>query len=389
MKMPKSIFLLTFASFATGTEAYVYTAHLQTLANDMGVSLVEAGQLASVFAITCAITAPIISNLTASVARKLTIALGLFFIGVLNIAAAYAASFEALVAIRIACGLAAGLVGPASSAFAAELAPPEKRAQAMALVLTGMTLAFILGIPTGSIVGDYFGWQGSFIYAGSIALLAGLLVTFAAPLKAVLDQRVIRLREIAVIKPLIVPLSLTILGFAATFSLIAYLGPVTQHITGASGHGIGFMQSMIGVGSIFGIIAGFRAAKNPSRRFIIVSFFITALSIGSASVLMLMPMHPALSQMIFALSIITGAAALFSRTPVIQTLLVQRAGAQRSVALALNSSAVFIGQGLGAVISGITISAFSISYLGMAGAVIGVIGICTVIAFVKSPQPHV
>ena len=144
--MDKRIVILALASFAMGTEAFVYAGHLTALARETGVSIASAGQLAAAFAITAAVSGPFIAGFVGRFERRSVITLGLGLIGLLNIAAAFQSSFEALIAIRILCGLAAGLVGPISSVAAAELVPPEQRGKAMALTLGGVTLAFVLGL---------------------------------------------------------------------------------------------------------------------------------------------------------------------------------------------------------------------------------------------------
>lgn len=152
------LFALAGASFAMGTEAYVYVGHLSALSRDLGVGIAEAGLLAAAFAITYAISAPVLAATLARIDRRTMIVAGLFGIGLFNLAAAATPNFAILLCLRIACGLAAGLVGPSSSTVAAMLAPPDKRGRAMAVVLAGLTLAFVLGIPLGSVIGAIGGW---------------------------------------------------------------------------------------------------------------------------------------------------------------------------------------------------------------------------------------
>ncbi len=152
-------------------------------------------------------------------------------------------------------------------------------------------------------------------------------------------------------------------GFAATFATIAYLGPVVTAISGLTGSGIGAMQALIGVGSIFGIVLGGRMASRPNNAHLLATTFIaSAISLSLYSLLMLMTaVDPAQSVaawprggIVAALSfaMIAGAMALFARTPVIQVRLLDASPIQaRPVILALNGSMVFIGQGLGAAIA--------------------------------------
>ncbi len=380
--MNRTIFVLALASFATGTEAYVYAGHLEALAEDLDQPIAAAGQLATAFAFTYAITAPMIAGLVAHLGRRPVIVAGLALLGGLNLLAAVSPTFWGLIVLRILCGLAAGLVGPISSVAAAELAPPERRGQAMAIVFGGMTLAFVLGIPAGSAIGDLAGWRGTFVYAGVIAIAAALairLVLPAMPGGTRTDRRALSIvRE----RPVHAHLLLTLVGFAATFTVIAYVGPVVTAITGLTGSGIGVMQMLIGLGSIVGIVVGGRSADRPgTQRVLVLSFLVSAFSLASYSALMTGPgvaagaIASAPILVMLAVGMVLGASALFTRTPIIQErlLAVSRPEA-RPVVLALNGSMVFLGQGLGAGIGGAAIGLGGLEAVGLAGATLALAG---------------
>lgn len=373
--MDRRIFILAAASFATGTEAYVYAGHLATLAADLGKPVATAGQLASTFALTYALTAPFMAGFAGRFARRGVMVTGLVLIGLLNCLAALANSFEMLIAIRFACGLAAGLVGPITSLAAVELAPPEQRGRAMAVVLSGITLAFVLGIPTGSVIGDFAGWRGTFVYAGLLAFGAAVLIQIGLPALPGGEQLQARAFKAALNPAVAVPLTLTLIGFAATFTVIAYVGPIVTAISGLTGSGIGAMQALIGVGSIVGIAVGGRAADHPeARRFLTASFLVSAFALSGYSALMVIDAHRAWIIALLSLAMMTGAAALFARSPVIQTRLVTAAPvAARPVVLALNGSMMFAGQGLGAAIGGVVIAGAGI---GLAGYAAGTVAAC-------------
>jgi MFS transporter, DHA1 family, inner membrane transport protein len=384
--MNKRIAVLALASFAMGTEAFVYVGHLEALAADLGQSVAAAGQIASAFAITCAFTAPLIAGAVAHLPRRTVLVAGLCLIGALNLLASFAPSLPILIALRIACGLATGLVGPIASLAAAELAPPEQRGKAMGIVLAGMTLAFVLGIPIGSVIGDFAGWRGTFVYAGLIAFAAAVVIRLVLPVMPG-GARSGSASFAAALQPAVAgPLALTLVGFAATFTTIAYLGPVVTAISGLTGSGIGAMQALIGVGSIIGIAVGIKTADSPrAGRVIMQSFFVSAGALSLYSLLMqVAPVdaaQPLLSSprglIILALSfgMIAGAAALFARTPIIQAKLVAAAPIDaRPVILALNGSMVFLGQGLGAAFGGLTVAAAGLPALGYAAAATALVG---------------
>lgn len=384
--MDKRIGVLALASFAMGTEAYVYAGHLEALAEDLGAPVASAGQIATVFALTYALSAPFVAGAVARFGRRGVIVSGLVLIGGLNLAAAFTPSLPVLLAIRFLCGLAAGLIGPISSVAAAELAPPEQRGKAMAIVLAGMTLAFVLGIPAGSVIGDFAGWRGTFVYAGLIALASALAIRLALPAMTGGKKADASHFRLALTPPVRASLLLTLIGFAATFTTIAYVGPVVARIAGLSGSGIGAMQMLIGFGSILGILVGGRVADKPAAgRVLLASFLVSTVSLALYSLLMLFPIvggtvagwHAAhvATLGILTFGMVFGAAALFARAPIIQTRLVGAIPAEaRPVILALNGSMVFFGQGLGAGIGGLAINLGGIEMLGFAAAGVALIG---------------
>lgn len=371
----RSIWLLALANFALGTETYVYAGHLAALARDTHVSVAEAGQLASVFAITYALSAPVTAALIARFERRGVLVAGLLCLGMLNLLAVLASSLPELLALRIACGLAAGMVGPIASAAAAELAPPERRGRALAIVLAGMTAAFVLGIPMGSVVGDIFGWRGTFGWAAAIALLAALALRLGLPKIAGSIGSRPPFRSVLT-SPVAGWLTLTAIGFAATFTVIAYVGPVVGAIAGLSGSGVGAMQALIGVGSILGIWLGGRAADSRDRsRPLVLSLCVSALALGGYGVLLTGAVPPTIAILPLGLCMIAGAAALFSRTPVIQAALVELADDARPIVLGLNGSAVFVGQSIGAALGGVAIATSGMPALGLIAALLALAAI--------------
>lgn len=134
------------------------------------------GQLATVFAFTSAVSGPFVAGAVAGLERKRVLVAGLAVIGVLNLLAATLTTLGGLMAVRALCGLATGLVGPIACAAAAELSPPESCGRAMAGVFASITLAFVMGVPLGSLAGEVFGWRGTFLWAGMITLAAAAIV---------------------------------------------------------------------------------------------------------------------------------------------------------------------------------------------------------------------
>ena len=366
---------LAAGSFATGTEAYVYVSQLEQLARDLQTSLAATGALAATFAITYAVFAPVIAAKTTKVDRRTLVVAGLAAIGLLNLFAATVDSFATLLLIRMACGLAAATAGPASSAAAAALVPPERRGRAMATVLAGLTLAFVLGIPMGSVVGAWGGWRATFAFAGAIALVTAIIVRMVLP--PIASMRANSLTQLAIaFRPEIArTLLMTAIGFAATFCVVAYIGPVAGEIAGIRGSAVGGLQALIGVGSIAGVVFGGRFADRADAfQLIRLTFVASAGALSLYSLAPVMQISPQFALYPLSLAMVAGAATLFMRTPLIQASLVRIHPSQAPVLLALNGSMVFAGQGIGAALGALTIAGLGVDALGFVGATVALLG---------------
>lgn len=384
--MDRRILVLAFASFAVGTQAYVFAGLLDGLAADLEVSVATAGQLASAFAVTFALTAPFTATWVSRFERRRVIVCGLLALGGLNVLAALAPRFDLLLALRIVCGLASTFVIPIASAAAAQLAGPELRGRALAVVIGGTTLAFVLGIPTGSAIGGAFGWRATFAYAGLLGCFAAVVIAAVVPPVRPSSARRTPFRN-ALTGPVMRYILLTLAAFAATFTVTAYIGPVVGLTTGARGGTVGWFQMLVGFGSLIGIAVGGRAADRASGFTPVgLLFGLMTITLSVYSVLVLRGPEAAGNAWLLGSVIIGGAAALFAVAPIVQAGLVEAAPQASAVVLALNGSALFLGQGLGAAIGGIVIATAGYAALGVVAASIAAVAALTVLT--TFPQPH-
>ncbi|WP_203074087.1 MFS transporter [Falsiroseomonas ponticola] len=369
--MDRRIWLLTAAQFASATGAYAFTGLLANLAADLGVSLATAGQLAAAYALTYAITGAPVAALTARLDRRAMLVWGLGLVAVLNIATAFATDFTLALALRVAAGLAVTLVMPGVAA--SMLVPPEQRGRAIAIVLSGLTLAFSLGIPLGTAIGGVVGWRGCFIFSGALSAIAAIGVRFGLPRLPSTDRGGAASLGI-ILRPAIAGvLGTTLLAFAGLFCIAAYLGPIVTAATGIEGSGIGAIQVFIGIGSLAGIALGSRVAGMPGARVPVLLFLLLALALAGYTLLLLTPQafwHAAP----LALCVFAGSMALFALAPLVQTKLMHLAPQDRAVAIALNGATTFAGQGAGAAYGGIVIGAAGLPWTGAAGAMLALAG---------------
>ncbi|WP_411287058.1 MFS transporter [Phenylobacterium sp.] len=385
--MNPRVFVLTLVTFAFGSAAFIFAGLLEPMAADLGVSTAVAGQLQTAYVLTSALLGPLAAWGLGRLDRRIVVIAGLSLGLVLHIACALTPDFATLLGLRGLAGLAGAMSGPAAAVAAASLAPPERRGSAIAMVSGGMTLAFVLGIPLGSVVGSMFGWRATFLLAAALSAIAliavvGFLPKIPAPPK----------REGGRISvPTIWPLYMTtFLTFAANMTLNLYIAPIVRVGAGVTGAGVGAFQAMIGVGSIAGLWLGGRAAdRNAGKSWILQGFAIqaTAMSLHFAATSHAAPAGLP-SQLLVAFAIFLAATALFSITPVIQARLIQMTeGAP--VALALNGSVIAMGQALGSTLGGAALATFGVPAIPAAALAMSLTaGAILIFVFPKAVPPR-
>jgi DHA1 family inner membrane transport protein len=369
--MDRRLWLLTGAQFAAATGAYAFTGLLARLAEDLGVSLATAGQLAAAYALTFALTAPLLAALTARMERRFLLTLGLSLVAVLNLATAMVPDFNSALALRVATGMAVTLVLPGVAA--AMLVRPEQRGRALAIVLSGLTLAFALGIPLGTALGGVLGWRATFVFAGLLAGAAALDVRLGLPRLPSTDRGGALALRIAFRPRILAVLGTSVLSFSGLFCIAAYLGPIVTATTGIEGSGIGAVQVFIGVGSLVGIALGARVANSRGVAAPVALFLLLAVALAGYSALLALP--PAGWHAVPLAGAVFGSSmALFALAPLVQARLMGLAPEDRAVALALNGAMTFAGQGIGAAYGGLIIATAGLAWTGLAGAMLAAAG---------------
>ncbi|MBX3485838.1 MFS transporter [Phenylobacterium sp.] len=352
------IFVLTMCTFAFGSAGFIFAGLLEPMAADLGVSTAVAGQLQTAYVLTSAVLGPVAAWMLGRLDRKLVILLGLSLAVLMHIACAMAPDFRSLMAVRAIAGVAGALSGSSASVAAASLAPPERRGSALAMVTGGMTLAFVVGIPIGSVVGSIFDWRATFVVAAALAGLALAGVLFFLPRVPAPPRRAGGRLELKGIWPLYATSFLT---FAANMTLNLYIGPIVRVGAGVTGAGVAAFQSMIGFGAAMGLWLGGRAAdRGAGKAWILQSIALQSLAMSmhwSATHHLLPP--GLASQVLVAAAIFVAATALFSISPVTQSRLVQMTGGA-PVALALNGSVFSMGQALGSTLGGVALASFGV-----------------------------
>jgi predicted MFS family arabinose efflux permease len=376
MTMPRSagarVPILAAASFATATQSFVFAGLLAEMAADLRVTVAAAGQVGTVYALAFGLSAPVVAAILARRDRRQVMVAALVALAAINLVIVASAGFPALIGLRVAAGIASAAVVPAATASAVALSPPERRGRAIAVVVGGTTLAFLLGIPAGSVMGDLVGWRGCFAFAAAIALLAALAIRMGVPPVAG-DAGGAAGGLAALGIPGVAPmLVLNLVAFCAVFAVAAYIGPVTNQVSGLTGSGVAVMQALVGVASIAGLPLGAWLADRG--RFGLAALLPLGALAGNllqAGLLAGLAAGTALALPLQAVAVLASAGSLFALGPVVTARLAVLAPQARGFILACNASAIFLGQAGGAALGGLGIWAGGLAGAALAGALIG------------------
>ncbi|MBO0962725.1 MFS transporter [Neobacillus sp. MM2021_6] len=263
-----ALLALAMSAFAIGTTEFISVGLLPLIAEDLQISVTTAGLTVSLYALGVTFGAPILTSVTSRMSRKslLLWIMVIFIIG--NGLAASATSIGILLTARVISAFSHGVFMSIGSTIAADLVPENRRASAISIMFSGLTVATVTGVPFGTFIGQQYGWRMAFIIiiaVGVIALIANSILvpadlqkgtqsTFRDQFKVVTNGRLSLLFII------------TALGYGGTFVVFTYLSPILQDITGFKEGTVALILLGYGIAIAIGNMAGGKLAnKNPIR----------------------------------------------------------------------------------------------------------------------------
>ncbi|MEV5569691.1 MFS transporter [Spirillospora sp. NPDC052269] len=343
---------LALTALALQTDDFVIVGVLPSIARELQVSEAAAGQLVSVFSVMCAVIGPLAAVFTASWPRKRLLIGGLLLFCAANFAVPLAGSYAALMALRILAALAAAVTLPTVFAVTAAHSPPERQGRHLATVMTGLTGAVVIGVPLGTWIGAAFGWHATFVLGGLLGLTALVCVGLAVPdvppsPAAGLAERLSPLARPAVLGVLLAAVVAVLGNLLFQTYLAAFLHDAAD-VTPAM---LGGLLALTGAAGIAGArLSGWLVDRfGPGRAFTVAAVVFTAAMIGLA---LCWSLRPAYLPLIVAL-LLAWSAAAWAVPPPIQARVLTLAGPDAGPqALALSSSAVYVGASLGAGLGG-------------------------------------
>ncbi|HEY5794113.1 MAG TPA: MFS transporter [Bosea sp. (in: a-proteobacteria)] len=350
--MPIALYALTVGAFGIGVTEFVIMGLLLQVSADLGVSIPVAGLLMSGYALGVFVGAPILTIATRTLPRKTTllVLMAIFTLG--NLAAALAPSFAWLMAARIVTALAHGTFFGVGAMVATGLVAPERKASAIALMFTGLTLATLLGVPFGSWLGLAYGWRSTFWAVASIGLLALAILAIFVPAarERVVPGPLAEEFQVLARPQVLLGLAMTVLGFGGIFAVFTYIQPLLVELAGFSEAAVSPILLVFGAGLVVGNLLGGRWADRSLSPALIGTLALLTLSLLAAT----FAFHDRIGAVVAAF--VLGAAAFATVAPLQMWVLQQAGGAGQGLASSLNIAAFNLGNAFGAWLGGVVIA---------------------------------
>ncbi|WP_186150812.1 MFS transporter [Burkholderia gladioli] len=349
--MPLPLFALAIAAFGIGTTEFVIMGLLPDVARDLAVSIPAAGLLVSGYALGVTIGAPILAVVTAKMPRRQALLglIGVFIAG--NLLCAIAPGYGLLMAARVVTAFCHGAFFGIGSVVASSLVAPNRRAQAIALMFTGLTLANVLGVPLGTALGQAFGWRSTFWAVTGIGVLAAGALALCLPRQLEMPQTSIA-REFRVMRnpQVLMVLGISLLASASLFSVFTYITPILEEVTHFTPHEVTLVLLLFGLGLTVGGTLGGKLADWRRMPSLIASLAL----IGLVQVVFAGTMHLPIPLLV---TIFLWGVLAFAIVPIAQILIVDRAIEAPNLASTLNQGAFNLGNATGAWLGGMAIGA--------------------------------
>lgn len=349
--MPLALYALTAGAFGIGVTEFVIMGLLLDVSRDLGVTIAAAGMLISGYALGVVFGAPLLTALTARWPRKLVLLglMGVFTLG--NLACALAPDYGWLMTARVLTALAHGTFFGVGSVVATGLVAPERRASAIAVMFTGLTIANIVGVPFGTWLGQQFGWRATFWAVTAVGVAASLVVATLVPKTAGEVEGGSWRADVKAISrgPVLLAFLVTVLGFAGVFAVFTYVAPMLTQITGFADAAVSPILLVFGGGLVVGNLFGGRLADRNLNGAVLATLAALAAVLG----LMAVALHDRIAAVAFVG--LLGAAGFATVAPLQMWVLDKAKDAGQSLASSFNIAAFNLGNALGAWAGGAVI----------------------------------
>lgn len=350
-RMPLALYALTAGSFGIGCAEFVIMGLLLQVAADLHVSIAAAGMLVSGYALGVFAGAPVLTLLSRRMPRKAVLMALMVIYTVGNIACAIAPDYTTLMIARVVTSLTHGTFFGVGAVVATGLVPTERKASAISIMFSGLTLATLLGMPAGAWLGLHLGWRSTFWAMGAVGIVSLLVIALLVP-RSRDDSAPVALRdELATIaRPqVLLGLLMTMLGFAGVFVVITYVQPLLTQLTGFAESAVSPILLVFGGGMVVGNLLGGRLADRKATPALLGTLLALAVVLAAMGFALRSPVA------MVAFVGVLGVAAFATVSPLQLRVLGFAEGAGQNLASSFNIAAFNLGNALGAWLGGVVI----------------------------------
>ncbi|GIO28357.1 MFS transporter [Ornithinibacillus bavariensis] len=263
-----ALLALAVSAFAIGTTEFISVGLLPLIAKDLNISVTTAGLTVSIYALGVTFGAPILTSITSSMSRKslLLWIMVVFIIG--NGIAAVSTSIGVLLVARVISAFSHGVFMSIGSTIAADLVPENRRASAISIMFTGLTVATVTGVPFGTFIGQQFGWRIAFMVIVAVGILAFIANSILVPANLRKGARTPLKDQLKLVTNgrLLLIFIITALGYGGTFVVFTYLSPLLQNVTGFKEGIVAVILLVYGIAIAIGnMLGGKLSNQNPIK----------------------------------------------------------------------------------------------------------------------------
>jgi predicted MFS family arabinose efflux permease len=374
------LILLALGAFAGTTESTLVPGLLPAIGTTMGVSVAQAGYLIVGYSIAYAIAAPVLSSLFGAGDRRRTLAAAEMILGTCALLIAIAPSFPLMVGARavLACGAVLFTSMAQSTAYA--LAPPERRGRSVGVVMTGGTLAVLIGAPLFALIGVYLGWRVSYGLVAALAVGSGIIMWFRLPAGIVGERRTLQER-LAVLGNRGVPTVLIICLLFGTGAFLpnVYMAAISTQAMGMDVATVPLVLLALGLGAVAGSIIGGQLIDRLGAYRTLLLFAVT-----TTLMLLVIPLLPLLPPLLVAPVWLLALGVLgivgWALFGALLNILAGLAPQNVPLVISLNLTAGSFGGAIAAYLGGIAIERFGAASIGLLGAAFTTAALAMVLA---------
>ncbi len=356
---------LGIGAFGIGLTEFIIMGLLPQVARDLGVSLPQAGLLITGYALGVTIGGPVLAIAASRLPHRavLVLLMAIFTFG--NMLCAVSPGFGLVLAARVITGFAHGTFFGTSAVVAQAIVPPHRKASAIAIVFTGLTLATVLGLPFGTWLGQIFGWRATFWTVAAIGGIAFVAIAFCVPRTA--PETPLKLRQLTLfLRPApLRALSMTALGYAGVFMVFTYITALLTEVADVPIDSVAVYLLLFGLGVFCGNLLGGKLADRwPGSS---VPLALAGLACGLLALWFGLAMPVLAAPAMFLL----GLLAFATLAPLQARMMAQTPAGADTLGATLNISAFNLGNALGAWLGGLALSAgFGLSSLAPLAALL-------------------